>query len=175
LPYLYVIDAYEKGSKYRQVQLHQLEAPTSLLSSLFANANRDPKKQKTPYKMEDFFLYQSREEQNVPMSVYGAAAMQLIKDRKFPQWALSFYGDLKRSASGDPPELLAYSHKNAIMLAPTIEDGELKGMLICEDVVSEKVIEMKSNLGDKILVKVHKLIIRYSAQEGVALQIIGQE
>ncbi len=123
--------------------------------------------------MEDFFLYQSREEQNVPMSVYGAAAMQLIKERRFPQWALSFYGDLKRSASGEPPELLAYCHKNAIMLAPTIEDGELKGMLICEDVVSEKIIEMESTLGDRVSVKIHKLTIRYSAQEGVSLPIMS--
>ena len=59
------------------------------------------------------------------------------------------------------------------MLAPTIEDGELKGMLICEDVVSEKIIEMESTLGDRVSVKIHKLTIRYSAQEGVSLPIMS--
>lgn len=157
--------------KNRQGYLHQLEAPTSLLCSLFANSNRDPKKQKMPYKLNDFFLFQPQEDQNVPMAVYGAAAMKLIADRKFPLWALTFYGDLKRGASGEPPDLLAYIHDKAILLAPVIDGQFAKGMLIADEVVSEKVIEMQSNLGDTLKLRMPKMTIRYSAEEGVKLPI----
>lgn len=150
-----------------------MEAPTSLLCSLFANSNRDTKKQKTPYKLNDFFLFQPLDEQDVPTGVYGAAAMKLVEERKFPLWALTFYSDLKKASSGDAPELLAYIHDKAILLAPVIDENTVRGMLIAEEVVSEQVIEMYSPDGEQIKLQMPKLTIRYSAREDVELPIVS--
>ena len=173
LPYEYVVDAYTNGIKNRKGYLHQIEAPTALLCSLFANSKRDPKKQKTPYNLNDFFLYQPQDAQDIPTSVYGAAAMKLIENRQFPGWALTFYSDLKKSATGEAPQVLAYQHKSAIVLAPVIDGHAVKGMLIAEYVVSEKIIELQSNQGEMIRLQMPKLTSQYSAQEDVILQIRG--
>ena len=171
LPYQYVIDAYTNGLKNRQGYLHQLEAPTALLCSLFSNSKRDTKKQKAPYKIDDFFLYQPKDVQDIPTGVYGAAAMKLIENRDFPNWALCFYADLKKGAAGSPPELLAYQHKYAIMLAPVVDGQTMRGMLIADYVVSEQIIELQSNHGDMIRLQMPKLTSQYSAQEDISLQI----
>ena len=173
LPYEYVVDAYTNGVKNRKGYLHQIEAPTALLCSLFANSKRDSKKQKTPYKLDDFFLYQPQDAQDIPMGVYGAAAMKLIENNEFPNWALTFYADLKKGASGNAPQVLAYQHKNAIVLAPLIDGHTVKGMLIADYAVSEQIIELQSNHGDMIRLQMPKLNSQYSAQEDVSLQIQG--
>ena len=171
LPYEYVVDAYSNGVKNRQEYLHQLEAPTALLCSLFTNSKRDSKKQKNPYKLDDFFLYQPKDAQGVPTGVYGAAAMELIEQQLFPRWAYCFYKDLKNSSTGNPPNLLGLIHEKAIILGPEITENSVKGMLIMEDVVSEQTIEMKSTLGGIIKVTMPKATIRYSAKEGVEVPI----
>ena len=171
MPYEYVIDAYQNGARQRQSYLHQLEAPVSLLSALFANSNRDAKKQKVPHKMEDFFLYQPVDDRNTPTGVYGAAAMELIEQQLFPRWAYCFYKDLKNSSTGNPPNLLGLINEKAIILAPEITQNSVKGMLIMEDVVSEQTIEMESTLGGIVRVTMPKATIRYSAKEGVEVSI----
>lgn len=173
LPYEYVVDAYTNGIKNRQGYLHQIEAPTALLCSLFANSKRDPKKQKAAYKLDDFFLYQPKDAQDIPTGVYGAAAMKLIEDRNFPAWALTFYADLKKGAAGTAPPLLAYQHKKAILLAPVIDGQTVKGMLIAEHEVSEQIIEMQSDQGEKIRLQMPKLFSQCSAKEDITLQIQG--
>lgn len=155
----------------RQEYLHQAEAPTALLTSLFANANRDPKKQKKPFKMEDFFLYQPKENSDTPTSIYGAAAMRLLEKGLFPRWGLFVYKDLKESASGNPPSLLAFLHENAVLLAPVINESSVRGMLICEDRAHEKTIEMVSPCGQSITVKIPKFNGRYSAIENIELDV----
>ena len=173
LPYEYVVDAYTNGIKNRRGYLHQIEAPTALLCSLFSNSKRDPKKQKTPYRLDDFFLYQPQDAQDIPTGIYGAAAMKLIESRQFPNWALTFYADLKKGAAGEAPQVLAYQHKNAIILAPVVDGHTIKGMLIADYVVSEDIIEMQSNQGEMIRLQMPKLTSQYSAQEDVTLQIQG--
>ena len=121
--------------------------------------------------MDDFFLYQPQDAQDVPTGVYGAAAMKLIESRNFPTWALTFYADLKKGAAGLPPKLLAYQHKNAIVLAPTFDGETIKGMLIADYAVSEQIIELQSNHGETIRLQMPKLTMQYSAQEDVILQI----
>ena len=123
--------------------------------------------------MDDFFLYQPHDAQDMPTGVYGSAAMKLIEDRRFPGWALTFYADLKKSADGPPPRLLAYQHEKAIVLAPVIDGETVKGMLIADNVVSEKIIELESNYGDIIKLKMPKLTSQYSAEEDVTLQVQG--
>jgi hypothetical protein len=172
LPYLYVLDAVEFASKNRQRELHENEAPVSLLSSILANSNRDPKKNKKPFKIDDFFLYKPKENSNIPTGVYGSAAMALLDKGLFPRWALFVYKDLKDSATGDPPDILAFMHESAILLAPLIKDGIVKGMLICEDRAFDKKLTMKSSYGQEITVSIPSFNGRYAAVENIELEII---
>ena len=171
LPYMYVLEAYDSALSYKRKSLHEAEAPIALQTSLLANINRDSKKNKKPFTMEDFFLYQPKESSNMPLGSYGAAAMELIEQQLFPRWAYCFYKDLKSSSTGNPPGFLGLIHEKAIILAPEITDNTVKGMLIMEDVVSEQTIEMKSTLGGTIKVTMPKATIRYSAKEGVEVPI----
>ena len=123
--------------------------------------------------MDDFFLYQPKDAQDIPTGVYGAAAMKLIEERNFPNWALTFYADLKKGAAGEAPETLAYQHPKAIVLAPSIDGHTVKGMLIADNDVSEEIIELQSNHGEMIRLQMPKLTMQYSAQEDVILQIQG--
>lgn len=122
--------------------------------------------------MNDFFLYEPKENQDIPVSTYGSAAMKLIEMQKFPHWALFVYKDLKQSAQGEPPDLLAYIHSNAIILAPLINHGTVKGMLICEDRAFDQTIEMKSICGKSIKVRIPSLSGRYTAIEDMELDLI---
>ena len=155
----------------RRMYLHQMEAPTTLLTSLFANSNRDPKKQKKPYDMDDFYLYRMEDSGNMPTSLCGAAAMKMVEKGIFPNWALCVYKDLKNAASGAPPNILCLLSKHAIILAPKIGDDSVKGMLIFEDVVSEQVITMTSESGLELKVQMPKATIRYSAEENLSLPV----
>lgn len=171
MPYLYVLDAYEYALNRRQKKLHELEAPVALQTSLIANTNRDPKKTKKPFSMEDFFLYQPRDTQNIPKSSYGSAGMKLLEMGLLPAWALFIYRDLKQSAAGSPPQLLAFLHKSAIILAPLVKTNTVKGMLICEDKVYNTKIEMQSPCGQSIQVFIPKLEGCFIALENVELEI----
>ena len=166
------MEAYVEGSKRQNQYLHQTEAPVALLSSLFANSNRDPKKQRKPYSMEDFFLYKPRDDRNIPMASYGAAVMKMIELGTFPRWAYCFYKDFKAAASGPAPARLALMHEYAVLVAPEIGDETVRGLLISEDKASDQVLEFESDDGVKLSLQMPKLDIRYSANEDVELQII---
>lgn len=128
---MYVLEAYENGYKQMLKNLHMKEAPIALQSSIIANANRDTKKKKDGYKMEDFFVYQTKDEMNIPTSRFGAAALELVKRNRFPRWALFVYKDLSTAAEGAPPSILAYEGEDVIILAPLLMRGEIRGMIIC--------------------------------------------
>ena len=155
----------------RQKKLHEAEAPIALQTSLIANTNRDPKKTKKPFSMEDFFLYQPKDTQNIPKSTYGAAGMKLLEMGLLPPWALFIYKDLQQSASGLPPQLLAFIHESAIILAPIVKQHSVKGMLICEDKAQGETIEMKSPCGQQIKVAIPNLNGHYAAIENIDIEI----
>lgn len=111
--------------------LHLEEAPMALQTSIIANANRDTKKKRDGYKMDDFFVYQTKEEMNIPTSRFGSAALELVKRNKLPKWALFVYKDLSAAAEGPPPQLLAYEANDVIVLGPIVSKNEVRGMIIC--------------------------------------------
>jgi len=166
------MEAYAEGFKRQNQYLHQTEAPVALLSSLLANANRDPKKQKKPYSMEDFFLYKPRDDRNIPMASYGSAVMKMIELNIFPRWAYCFYKDFKAAAAGPAPARLALMHEHALLIAPEVGENTVRGLLISEDKASDQVLEFESEDGLKLNLKMPKLSIRYSANEDVELQIV---
>lgn len=149
-----------------------MEAPISLLSSLFANNSRDPKKKREPFKMSDFFLYQNREDMNIPSSVYGAAALELIRIKKFPQWALFAYKDLKVSASGLPPQLLGFIGEDVMLVAPLIEGDQVKAMVIAQESSYDQIRELTSPCGRVIKVHVPKCSGKYAAEENVIMPLV---
>jgi len=153
--------------------LHLVEAPISLLASIIANSNRDPKKKREPYKMEDFFLYEPRDLKNIPTGVYGSAAMALAGKGLLPPWTLFVYKDLKEAADGNPPKLLAYICDDAILLAPMHLGATVRGMLIAKESASKQRRTLTSPCGSKIYTEIPEILGKFVADEGVELTIIS--
>jgi hypothetical protein len=160
-------------SKLEQEQLHNYERPISLLTYQNAEINRDRKKNRTPHKIEDFFFYSNKELENLPEPKYGAAAIALIEKRKFPSWALFVYKDLKERA-GDAlaPELLCVECEDAIILAPSIEEMSIKGMLIASESASGQTRTMASPCGLVVEISIPILSNKYEAIEDIELRLL---
>ena len=122
--------------------------------------------------MSDFFLYESREDMNIPSSVYGAAALALIEMKKFPNWALFVYKDLKTAADGAPPKLLAFIGSDIIVLAPLQYDDKVKGMVVCMESAYNQEREIVSPCGKSIKVQCVRGSGKYFAKENVELSVI---
>ena len=153
---------------------HMQEQPVALLSSIFANANRDPKKKKDPYKIEDFYLFQQLEDRNIPSSAFGAAAMELVKRNLFPNWALFSYKDLKASANGQPPSVLAYICDSALILAPVITGQSVSGMVIAQEASYGKNLLMESPCGKTIKVAMPIYNSKFYAEENVSMPLVSR-
>jgi hypothetical protein len=158
-------------------RLHEYEQPFALLMTQNAEANRDRKKKKDPFTMEDFYLFQAKEDRDIPKGRYGAAAMALIERRLFPAWALFVYKSLKESAQEGlrAPELLAFYCDRAILLAPEAIEGEVKGMLIARKEASNHKLILSSENGDKITLKMPTIDDEVVAIENSTLQILDYE
>lgn len=151
--------------------MHQLEAPTALQTSLMANINRDPKKAKRPFAMEDFCFFLSNEDRNIPSAEFGAAAMALIQKKIFPHWGLFAYKDLKEAAAGPPPEVLALMSHDIMVLAPRIVDKDLQGMMIALESASGQLRSLKSPCKKTVLLRVPEFQGKYYCQENVSLPL----
>ena len=135
--------------------------------------NRDRKKQSRPFKPEDFYWYDDERFKNLPEPKYGAAALKPIENDKFPTWALFTFNDLKtRAADALPPELLCYQCEDAIILAPSIDNGMIRGMLIATNKASNQIKEMISPEGHMILVRMPELPDKVQADEEANLRIL---
>lgn len=132
--------AVSAGQKSRLRTLHEEERPIASLAALTANMNRDPKKQKKPFELKQFCLYQLDEDKNLPSYVYGSAAISAHKLGLLPNWALFCFKDLSSTASKDyvpsNPILLA---NDALLLHPVRSGKGWKGLLIAEESASGKV------------------------------------
>lgn len=172
LPYIYVLEAYENGLRINRKNLHYYEAPHALQTSILANINRDPKKNRKPFSFEDFCMYLSLEDRDIPSSEFGSAAMVLIEKRIFPSWALFAYKDLKSAASGLPPDVLAYLSDDIIILAPQISEGSVKGMMIAMQKASGKLRYLESPCHKQVIIKVPKFDGKFYCCENVVIELI---
>lgn len=152
----------------RLKKLHDGERPTSMLASIMVNQGRDPRKSK-PVDMTSFYIYEPKDQQNLPSGRYGAAAVELIKRRKFPSWALFCFKELSQSASGEPPALLAYEGVDCLLLAPVATPGGFTGLFIAVESASGEVREMTSPDGQVIKVRVPIVETKIVAEEDVFL------
>jgi hypothetical protein len=138
-----------------------------------AEVNRNPKKSKKPFTLEQFCLYADREKASVPSAKYGAAANALIKKEMFPAWALFVYSDLQKNANNAmPPEPLAFVCESAILLSPSCEGGHCTGMLIAEKPASGKIFEFHSPCGKTVKMAVPIFKAAAYAEEDVSLAVI---
>lgn len=154
-------------------RLHNLERPTAYISWQTAELNRDRKKQRKPFKPEDYYFYADREKQNLPDARYGAAALELIRLGSFPTWALFVYTDLKsRAADALPPELLCFQCDDAILLAPSTDGEHVSGMLIATISASGERRKMTSPCGRTIDVRMPTLSSKFQAFEDADLRLL---
>lgn len=135
----YVYAAIEQGQKFRRQSLHEQEITTANLTALTANINRDPKKQRTAYKVSDFCFYGDGEEENRPDAPAASSYHRLLKEGKLPSWALFVFDSFKGEGDAeDAPEPVAAIGDGVIVLAPEPKAGGLEGLLLATAKASGK-------------------------------------
>lgn len=169
LPFEYVCSAYSWATKMQQIESHRAERPISLLAAQSANLNRDSKKRKTPFELEDFYLYQPLEEKNLPEARNGASAIWLAKNEMFPAFALFCFPELRKNAGSQTPTIVSYNHPHAILLAPTEKPEGVNGLLIAEKDVSNSIVTMTSPCGLSVRVRIPFINDEVAAEEDVTL------
>lgn len=132
------------GQHNREASLHEEERPVALLASMQANQNRNTKKRREPYTIDQFCLYKPREQQQVPEYFYGSAAVAAIKRKLLPAWALFCYKQLAASASDQyVPTVSIMVAKDALILHPQKTEDGYKGMLIALESAGNQKREFK--------------------------------
>jgi len=153
-------------------ELHLYEKPLALQTAQAANLNRDQKKRRQPFVMDDFYLYQPKDELNLPAERYGAAAVALAEAGLFPSFALFCFPELRKNANDTlPPTLVAFVGDGAVLLAPTAGDNTIHGLLIAEHAVSSQLVDMKSPCGQTITAQMPIIKDEVMAEEDVTLPL----
>lgn len=153
-----------------QEDLFAYERPIAQQTSIIANQNRDPKKQRKPFTLEDFSFYMPREARNLPSGAYGSAALALIHERKFPSWALFCYKDLVAGADQNyKPETPALIAEDCILLHPVQVAGGWKGMMIATESASDQRRVFTDEKGRSYQLTVPYVSTKFVAEEDVTL------
>lgn len=144
-----------------------------------AEFNRDRKKKKKPYEMEEFYCFKMDETTDSIDAKYGSAASALIEQQIFPRWGLFIYKELMKNAKKvSPPDVLCYFNENAIILAPVILGDVCKGMLIATEQASFRVIEFDTiksdgSTSEKIRIRLPQVNGKTVAIENCCMDILG--
>ena len=148
------------------------ERPIALQTSLIANQNRDPKKKREPFTWQDFAMYRARSDESHADGRYGAAMLQLIKEKRLPSWALFCYKGLADSANQDyVPSEAALISKDAILLHPVKDGHGYKGLLIAMESSSGQVRTFSDSKGNEIVLKVPTVETKVIAREDEFLSL----
>ena len=143
-----------------------MERPIALQTSLIANQNRDPKKKREPFKWEDFAMYTSKQNEAQADGRYGAAMMQLIKQKRLPSWALFCYKELAGSADQEYiPTEPGFVAKDAILLHPVKQNGGYTGLLIAMESCSDQTRIFIDSKGNQIALEVPFIETKLVARE----------
>jgi hypothetical protein len=169
-----VISAAVNLVKVRTRELHEYERPIAILAVQQAEMNRDKKKRRKPFEMDDFYLYNNEENKDSIDSIYGAAAVALIKSGNFPSWALFVYKELlEKAAESIAPTVLCYQCDHAILLAPQVESNTCKGMLIAVEAARHQTLEMHSPCGKSIRLRMPDIRAKVIAEENCYLDVVN--
>lgn len=165
--------AVKELSRLQREELHNIERPIAYLAFQTAEINRDRKKRNKPFKPDDFYHYNDESLRNMPEPKYGAATLELIRLGLFPHWALFTFNELKKRANDAlPPEVLCVQCNDAIILAPSIEDQTISGMLIAADTASGKLREMSTPDGRVVTVRMPVIQDKFYAEEDIELRVL---
>lgn len=171
LPYEFAFEAYISANKRRMMELHEYERPLALQTSQQANMNRDPKKNKKPYPIEDFYMYQPKELSDTPSERYGASALWLVQEGMFPGWALFCFQELRKGAGGNVPPLVAFIGEGALLLAPVETSNGWTGMLVASQEAAGEKVKMTSPCGVEVQLLIPPLDGQVVAEENVELRL----
>lgn len=100
--------------------------------------------------------------------------MALIKLRQFPSWALFCYKELTAQANNlTPPDILCVQSSTAIILAPSIQDNTVTGLLIATEEASATIQDMYTESGKMLKVQLPVINTKVVAQDAVTLTILA--
>jgi len=170
-----VIQAVISTNRLRYRELHENEAPIAMLAAQQAEINRDRKSRKKPFTIDEFFCYPSNEGKDQIDGIYGITAVELIRQRKFPSWALFVYKELaeagQNAKSSKLPDILCYVSDDALLLAPQVSDSMCKCMLIATEAASNRIMHMESPCGKAIKAKIPEIRSKVVAIENCYIDI----
>lgn len=141
-----------------------------MLSSLYANSQRDPKKSQKPYTYMDFSFYKPVHSEDIPQSHYGSAYAELVRAKLLPSWALFCFKSLMASVDeGYVPAEPALIAEDAILLHPEYIGGDYKGLLIAMESASDQRRTFKSTNGKEVALTVPYISTKFIAEENATL------
>ena len=165
-----MLRAVEAGRKSRIRTLHEEERPIASLASLHANSNRDPKKQKKPFTMDQFCIYKPDEDKNLPSYLYGSALLSAHKMGMLPNWAFFCFKELAATANKDyRPENPVFLAEDALLLHPMKEGKGWKGLLIAQESAGGKARIFRDANGEEYRLAVPIIETKVVAIEDVIL------
>ena len=151
-------------------KLHALERPVAMLSSIYANSQRDPKKTQKAYTYMDFSFYKPVDSLDIPQSHYGSAYAELVRAKRLPSWALFCFKSLMASVDeGYVPAEPGFVAEDAILLHPEKIQGGYKGLLIAKESAGDQRRSFVNGKGEQIWLTVPFIQTKVIAEEGVTL------
>lgn len=142
-----------------------------MLSSLYANSQRNTKKQSKPYTYLDFSFYKPKEAGEKPEGYNGAAYLELVRRKLLPSWALFCYKDMAaHAASGYVPGEPALIAEDAVLLHPEPQQGGgYTGMLIALESAGDQERVFMSTKGVEVKLRVPFVETKVIAREDEVL------
>lgn len=150
--------------------LFEEERPVAALQAMIANQNRDVKKKKEPWTLDQFCLYKPREAEDLPKYVFGSAALVALQRGLFPNWALFCYKSLASAANDDyKPRISILVSEDAILLHPTKSADGYSGMLVAAESCANQLRTMTDDEGNIVQLRMPPIPTKYIAEENVHL------
>lgn len=160
-----------KGVEDYHTSLHNAERPIALLSSIYVNSKKDPKKGKA-VDWSDFCFYKPRNDGNSASSENGSAMLAIAKRGLLPSWALFCFKEVTANADPDyVPNLLAFVSDDAILIHPARTEAGYKGLLIAQESASMSTREMVNpETGEVLNLRIPLIHTKIVAEEGVEIK-----
>ncbi|MGL5927189.1 hypothetical protein [Chroococcidiopsis sp.] len=170
------MDAIAANSKLRTEELHLGELGISTLTSVFWNANRDPKKGE-PVKASDFWHFTPQVDEGEKISAIASNSFfSLVSEEKMPSWAVSLapIDQLRKGKNGgETPKCRAWMRKGVMLIAPQIKGDKAIAPLALIDGVEGQisVIDIDTGTAREIFVANAKKEVYWAIN--VEFQLIG--
>ena len=168
LPYEYVLSGFYKMEKLHRKQLHDYEMPIALNTAVYANSQRDSRKNQKSFGPLDFSLYKPLGGEG-PAGYYAACYVHLIEQKQLPTWALFCYKEVASSARGSAGHQYALLAEDAILVGPRPVENGFTGFLIALETASEQVRTFTDPSGNSFSLTLPKVPTKVIAEENVTL------